>query len=52
MNYGNAWLVELEGLRGDVGFTELQLDAIVRDMRLLGLQPTLPGLNDAGASAE
>ena len=27
----------------------LQLDAILRDMRLLGLQPTLLGLNRAGS---
>ena len=44
-----GWLLELEGLRGDVAFTDLQLDAILRDMRLLGLQPTLLGLNRAGS---
>src|SRR4051794_34179418 len=36
-----GWLIELEGLRGEVALTDLQLDTILRDMRLLGLQPTL-----------
>jgi hypothetical protein len=43
-----GWLLELEGLRGEVPLTDLQLDAILRDMRLLGLQPTLLSSNKAG----
>ena len=42
-----GWLIELEGLRGEVALTDLQLDTVLRDMRLLGLQPTLLGLNGA-----
>jgi hypothetical protein len=42
-----GWLIELEGLRGEVALTDLQLDAVLRDMRLLGLQPTLLGLSHA-----
>jgi hypothetical protein len=44
-----GWLIELEGLRGEAALTDLQLDALLRDMRLLGLQPTLLGLNNAGS---
>jgi hypothetical protein len=40
-----GWLIELEGLCGEVALTDLQLDAVLRDMRLLGLQPTLLALN-------
>jgi hypothetical protein len=44
-----GWLIEMEGLRGEVALSELQLDAVLRDMRLLGLQPTLLALNgDSG----
>jgi hypothetical protein len=46
-----GWLIELEGLSGAVALTDLQLDAVLRDMRLLGLQPTLLGLN-GGLSLE
>jgi hypothetical protein len=42
-----GWLIEIEGLSGEVALTDLQLDAVLRDMRLLGLQPTLLGLNGA-----
>jgi hypothetical protein len=42
-----GWLIEVEGLRGEVALTDIQLDAVLRDMRLLGLQPTLLGLNRA-----
>jgi hypothetical protein len=41
-----GWLIELEGLPGKVALTDLQLDAVLRNMRLLGLQPTLLGLNN------
>jgi hypothetical protein len=44
-----GWLIELEGLRGEVALTDLQLDVVLRDMRLLGLQPTLLGLNGASS---
>jgi hypothetical protein len=44
-----GWLIEVEGLRGAVALTDIQLDAVLRDMRLLGLQPTLLGLNEASA---
>jgi hypothetical protein len=42
-----GWLIELEGIHGEVALTDLQLDAVLRDMRLLGLQPTLLALSDA-----
>jgi hypothetical protein len=44
-----GWLIELEGLCGEVALTDLQLDAVLRDMRLLGLQPTVLGLNGASS---
>jgi hypothetical protein len=44
-----GWLIELEGLPGEVALTDLQLDVVLRDMRLLGLQPTLLGVNGASS---
>lgn len=44
-----GWLIELEGIHGEVALTDLQLDAVLRDMRLLGLQPTFLGSSDAGS---
>jgi hypothetical protein len=42
-----GWLIELDGLRGEIALTDMQLDAVLRDMRLLGLQPTLLASNGA-----
>jgi hypothetical protein len=44
-----GWLIELEGIHGELALTDLQLDAVLRDMRLLGLQPTLLGSSNAGS---
>jgi len=43
-----GWLIELEGLRGEVALSDLELDSVMRDMRLLGLQPTLLGGPQSG----
>ena len=45
-----GWLIELEGLRGEGALSDLQIDAVLRDMRLLGLQPTLLGSTSNGKS--
>src|SRR4051812_12979381 len=42
-----GWLIELEWPRGEGALTDVELDTVLRDMRLLGLQPTLLGSNGA-----
>jgi hypothetical protein len=46
-----GWLIELEGPHGEAALTERQLDSVLRDMGLLGLQPTLLTSSEAHASA-
>jgi hypothetical protein len=36
-----GWLIELEGTNGEAPLDEHDLRAILRDMRLLGLQPSV-----------
>jgi hypothetical protein len=36
-----GWLIELDWPHGEVALTDVQLETVLRDMRLLGLQPTL-----------
>jgi hypothetical protein len=48
-----GWLIELDGHGREVALTEPELNAVVRDMRLLGLQPTVLGFRSRGCvSAE
>ena len=42
-----GWLVELESVPGD-GVAEFHLENVLADMRLLGLQPSLLALREAG----
>ena len=46
-----GWLIEVDDTNGDAALTERQLDALFRDMGLLGLQPTLLTCHDAHGSA-
>lgn len=36
-----GWLIEVEHANGEAALTERQLDSVLRDMGLLGLQPTV-----------
>jgi hypothetical protein len=38
---GNGWLIELDATSGGDALDEERIDAVLRDLRLLGLVPTL-----------
>jgi hypothetical protein len=38
---GIGWMIELDAANGEAALDENRLAAVLRDMRLLGLQPTL-----------